>query len=602
MGDNDNPKKENTMESNDKINTAKKSPQKKDEPSLLKLMYERGKQKINEAVEKARDRFEEEKLDKKEDNQSERDLSNEDEIKESISEEQLNINILIDNLTPISEDFFWKYLQHNYNLELKPIFPDYSDRKNLDDDPERQRVWDFFFPLEKYNIDGAYEKINARINEKIRKTRKSYDKKVEQTNIQRTESQLDIKLKQKQSLEENIKEKNLTIAELEKRLLEEKAHLEVADLIKKNSSIQIPENITINEEKHFAYINDSIEKQISDLSSQIKMEKEQIEKLKIDIKHIDNEIENKKNEVSNLKTNIQEIQSKKDKVIQDLNDYSANFKNTVEKLKQGIPSTPNIKTIDSLFRNDLKHLQKKCVREAADELKIIDLTIFDKNKDEIPLKGFMKFVGPGELQSPDRIPTSYTPININLGKKAAETLKSLLRISSDNRLETIKPNPNHIKHLLARKMPEKEEGGYEIFYGVYHIEFLVLMEDNFMLYSFFYDFITGETIAEIISEVYYKDIIALEQRSEERVIPLSYQEDSGTLEIANIPTLRLILPGSESRTITFANKEYFIGHFMGKSGVKREKVQEHVDKVVEEAKKIAHAAVNIIRRHIRNKK
>lgn len=149
------------------------------------------------------------------------------------------------------------------------------------------------------------------------------------------------------------------------------------------------------------------------------------------------------------------------------------------------------------------------------------------------IKNPLSILGPGELQ--EKIPRRF--------------------------LATVNEDLN--KHLTAKQAyqlnPEKYSHLYDVLYGVYFLEYIVVATDMLVTHSFFYDFIDDKVTSEYTTEQYFTDIVALAIVHESRKItiidnmgkPISvYIEDS--------PVFTLSLKSGERHEVSFVNQDYFI--------------------------------------------
>jgi hypothetical protein len=206
-----------------------------------------------------------------------------------------------------------------------------------------------------------------------------------------------------------------------------------------------------------------------------------------------------------------------------------NLEIQIEQLKTKIPAPPSGSQVRDWLNQDLTQLQLKSIdqtglRERLVELKqIANFGTLSLAENPIPV------MGPGELQDIERIPPTFSH-----------------KVSKD-----------HFKHLTARRAYHMNDGKrVDVLYGVYFINYIAVAEDMLATYSFFYDHINGKVVGESISEQYYQDVIAITTTRETRQIAMGYDSEEQIL-VEDAPTFTIYLAGTEERTVTFVNENYF---------------------------------------------
>src|SRR5690349_18880300 len=99
------------------------------------------------------------------------------------------------------------------------------------------------------------------------------------------------------------------------------------------------------------------------------------------------------------------------------------------------------------------------------------------------------------------------------------------------------------------------ENRFEVLYGVYYLEHILIADDMLATYGLFYDFITGKCHAEQITEQYYQDVVAITTTHEFRKIPFGVDAQE-TKYVEDAPTFTLSLASGEHRTVTFVSRKY----------------------------------------------
>jgi hypothetical protein len=117
-------------------------------------------------------------------------------------------------------------------------------------------------------------------------------------------------------------------------------------------------------------------------------------------------------------------------------------------------------------------------------------------------------------------------------------------------------------------------------------------------YGFFFDFITGKTVAEKITEQYYKDVVAILTIKEYREISVGVETDE-KIHINDAPTFTLSLASGEQRTVTFVNANYFLG-IRDKLNISETEIRDIY--WVRDSEVIAENAIRALRYHLRQHK
>ncbi|MFV9504970.1 MAG: hypothetical protein AB4911_10455 [Oscillochloridaceae bacterium umkhey_bin13] len=303
----------------------------------------------------------------------------------------------------------------------------------------------------------------------------------------------------------------------------------------------------------------------------------------------------------------------------------------IEALKAQLPTPPSDAQVMAWLKEDLERVQANATtemnldwmgeREGGEETEVsgrIKLVDPDpETGEEREIANPLVFIGPGELQDPERIPPPYRPITPQTIGRFSELTKSfstdqlrdlvpLLRGLGQNgtngRSQTI-VQTDKAKHLLARRAASAENS-YQIMHGVYYVQYLYIGHHTLTLHEFFYDFISDKVTSKRTTEQYYHDVVAIERAQEFRVIPLSYGDNTQSLEIEDAPTFTLILPSGDRRTVTFSNRDYLLG-VMGtlpsSTGSEAQRLA-FVKAEIDEAQHNAELAVSVIQHALRKHK
>ncbi len=185
-------------------------------------------------------------------------------------------------------------------------------------------------------------------------------------------------------------------------------------------------------------------------------------------------------------------------------------------LKKRIPTPPTDSQVHQWLQEDIERLTRQAIERTGLETRLVKLSEAADNP--------LCVIGPAELQDKKRIPLPFLAEN------------------------------NRSKHLKARRLVVLPDGRFEDFYGIYHIQFILVADDMLGNYGCFYDFITGISSNEHTSELYYHDTVSLDTRQEYREVTVG----SVIIPIENAPTFGLVLKSGHRVEVTFANREYFL--------------------------------------------
>jgi hypothetical protein len=267
------------------------------------------------------------------------------------------------------------------------------------------------------------------------------------------------------------------------------------------------------------------------------------------------------------------------------------------------------------LEEDLAHIREESIRKAGVGTRLAAISIYDHDGVERNAPNPMIFVSPGDLQEPHSIPPSYLPPHFSPEKRMASLAREEQRSGGYDLLDRVRLNPlawfarpvalpDRARHFLARRRAQTREN-YLLLYGVYYVESLIIGDDMLVLFSAFYDFISGRIVAERIFEQYYKDVIAIERSKDYRMVPLSFEHNDKFLVVEDVPTISLILSGGDRRTITFAARSYYEGILRDVEGDPAnwsDSTRQYVDDSVRSAIEQADAALNVLRKCLRNHK
>jgi hypothetical protein len=522
---------------------------------------------------------------------------------------------------PLPPADIWAYLEAYSAEKIWPI-PSIMDRQHLVDDSKRQQIWDFFFPVGQFDIGQDLREQIARWQREIAEVDEAEHKKdlnKQEEKIKNNEQELN-KLKNdlpvKTSMHNNqVRQREETIKNLEEKLQTNQNH---CARIEKDMKIHLQNQSTWTEEdKNLAFQHEAalaeIDRRINDSTNLLNQERKNLTNLKS--KHKDEQDRINEN-INVLKKNIEDAKAEigaskrcHQEKIEALNKRVAALETGVADLEKQIPLPPSGDQFNAWLEADLEALERSCKRYVAAGTKLKPIPLYGAEGEEVGVgKNPIVFISPGVLQEPAEIPLPYAPPQFNVLQRASETLKLKIadRFAGKELPDRLHPIPisDRAKHLLARQYAMTSDG-YKVYFGVYHIKYLMIMPNMTILYSLFFDFISGKTIGDKITEVYYQDIVAIEHGREYRLIPLNYDDKAEMLEVADLPFFSLLLPGGESRTVTFANHAY-LASVVAELGSRQNELavasQRFIDDSVTEAKQKADAAIGNLRQHLREHK
>ena len=156
------------------------------------------------------------------------------------------------------------------------------------------------------------------------------------------------------------------------------------------------------------------------------------------------------------------------------------------------------------------------------------------------------------------------------GEKPDEEIENPLSVLGPGELQEKIPrhfwitvNEDNHKHLGAKQAyrlaSEKYSGLYDVLYGVYFLEYIVVATDMLVAHSFFYDFIDDKVTSEYTTEQYYTDVVAMAIEKESRELTVANKFGKPTsVYIEDSPTFTLSLKSGEKHKVSFVNQDYFI--------------------------------------------
>lgn len=255
------------------------------------------------------------------------------------------------------------------------------------------------------------------------------------------------------------------------------------------------------------------------------------------------------------------------------------LKKEVARLRRQIPTPLHGQDVRQWFDDELNELRDYTKTQVALVREIIEVQSDDiKAKVENPLL----VSGPGELQQ--IIPRRFLiDVNRDLNKHLGAKQAFLVEKKSNNDLKDF-----------------PYDTLFDILYGVYFLEFIVIAEDMLVTHSFFYDFIDKKVVAEHTSEQYYEDVVALSiQKKSQEVSTRDIYGRVISYFIEDSPTFTLSLKSGETHEVTFVSQNYFVNV--------RERLNishDNVDRIlwINKAKAITENVIKSLRYYLRQHK
>jgi hypothetical protein len=284
------------------------------------------------------------------------------------------------------------------------------------------------------------------------------------------------------------------------------------------------------------------------------------------------------------KKEIEELREQIEQAREDFEKKKKGFEKRIEELEAHIkmivgqlPTPPADEQVLKWLQEDLAALRTHSVEATGLGTRLVDIRFEGEDGSVSTADNPIVILGPGELQDPDSMPHAF---------EASE---------------------DKDRHLRARREVSTDGRGFEVLYGIYYLEYVLVADDMLATCGFFYDFITGDTAAECVTEQYYTDVVAIAMIREDRKIKVS-DNQGGTQEVwvYDAPTFRLSLASSEKREVTFVNDQYFekiaakhakVGQALEGDGGEKQRIRSVI-----EAEQVADNAVKALRSFLRRHK
>jgi hypothetical protein len=241
---------------------------------------------------------------------------------------------------------------------------------------------------------------------------------------------------------------------------------------------------------------------------------------------------NEKSEINDYMEELRSLNRERDLYIKERLNRKNTLRNEIKGLKKQIPACPSYDRVREWLDDDFRGLYERSVQITALGNRLVPIEAGDyyENGKPIRVSNPIYVLGPGELQDREKIPKIFA--------------------------KEIRPDLN--KHLLAKKSHNiKDQNRFDVLYGVYYLEHILIADDMLATYGLFYDFITGKYHAEQVTEQYYQDVVAIAITHEFREIVLGVNQQE-IKYIEDAPTFTLSLSSGEHRKVTFVSEKYFM--------------------------------------------
>jgi hypothetical protein len=294
-----------------------------------------------------------------------------------------------------------------------------------------------------------------------------------------------------------------------------------------------------------------------------------------------------------------------------LDDLDQKLQRGIENLRQQLPEPPPDDMVRRWLEEDLDALEQQAQDRVAAGTRLQPIASYDETTSTERVTNLIRIVSPGRIQDEERLPLSYLPPQIGAAREFLDQVVSEIDIKGRQLAKLIRPItvPDRGKHLLAKRLLHTDRG-LAILYGVYYVDLLMILDDMLVLHNFFFDFISGKTIAERTTEVYYEGIVGFEISQEYRMVALQYTDDpDAALILEDVPMLSLILSSGDRHTVSLVNEAYLRSVLQqieaeatSRSRLDRGQVDHYVESSVRETARQADDAIRVLRAQVRQHK
>lgn len=444
-------------------------------------------------------------------------------------------------------DNLWDYLDGDYHSDL-PYMPSRDDRQLISGDEKRLRIWDFFFRFKPDDVGQPQKRKIEELQKERSKQIKTYGDKVGQK-LKKINNVLDI---------------FSGLLETESRRLNNQAPTEQLVPLDEweQTLLRLQEALADENEVQREFLDHTLflVKKLLTLLASVKSvmpTTEWVENLKreSDSENLAEIIKNRRLQIDEVISEIIRFKREHQGTIAAFDEQFIFLQDSVRALIEMIPEPPSAGDVRLWLEQDLGELRRRSIAKAAIGTRLDKIAYYDENNDERECANPISFVSPAELQAPERMPPAYLPPQLNLLQRFSSQVQAELAERFHWQPPKYKALPDRVKHLQAKWQVDTNIG-IQIFYGLYYVEYLMIGDDMMTMVSFFYDFIHGKTTGERVTELYFNDIVALEQSQEYRTITYDYQDSEAVQHIEDMPVFHISLPNGERHSITFINNNY----------------------------------------------
>ncbi len=499
-------------------------------------------------------------------------------------------------------DVIWAYLEGSYHLDLRYL-PTRDDRDRLDG--MRQQIWDYFFRPDPRDVGKPQQREIANLKDSKSSEERSYE-------LRRRE----------------LEERRATL-DRERDLLQQILHVQEAVL----KVQQMPPDVkrgTKSLPGLLGRVTSAVEALDQSQQQEQSALEDQLRRLEDELAVIQQRSDNRSNvdnpaasprplktvetveqEVAAIAQELADLQQKHSSRVQGLDERIGSLTRSIEFLKLQIPTPPPDDQVRQWLQEDLEALEQRSQFRVAAGTRLQSIGSYDESGSTERVTDMISLVSPGRLQDATRLPPTYIPPQIGAARNLADKAIAEINVSGFQLAQWIRPKtvPDRGKHFLAKRLL-RANGSIEVLYGVYYVDHLMILDDMIVLHSFFFDFVSGTTAADRITEVYYRDIVALEITHEYRAIPLQYTDDpNAVLILEDVPVLGLALSNGDRHTISFVNEAYLRGmlkyiesELSSLRGLDPQASERYIRQKLHETLQVADDAIKVLRAQVRRHK
>jgi uncharacterized small protein (DUF1192 family) len=277
-----------------------------------------------------------------------------------------------------------------------------------------------------------------------------------------------------------------------------------------------------------------------------------------------------KKESRRLASSLEELKKAHFEKVDEAKNRINALKKEIARLRRQVPKPLSGEEARKWLNREFQKLWDYAKTEVA---LVRDIIKIQGEQPDTEIKNPLSVLGPGELQ--EKIPRQFwATINTDLNK--------------------------HLGAKEAYQLAPEYGARYDILYGVYFFEYIVVATDMLVTHSFFYDFIVDKVTSEYTTEQYYTDVVALAIEKESR--EFTTMDNMGrptSIYVEDSPSFTLSLKSGEKHQVSFVSQDYFVKV--------REKLEISLDDIgkiywINQARTIADNVIKALRHYIRQHK